>query len=50
MAAGLLTPDSSAAIVREISEGKIDNVAMLAVAPALIPALVARLDALGIPA
>lgn len=48
--AGTLTADSAAAIVRELSGGKIDNVAMLAVAPALIPAFVARLDALGIPA
>lgn len=48
--AGTLTADTAAAIVRDLSEGKIDSVAMLAVAPALIPAFVARLDALGIPA
>lgn len=48
--AGLLTVDSAAAVVRELSDGKIDSVAMLAVAPALIPQFVARLDALGIPA
>jgi hypothetical protein len=48
--AGTLTVDSAAAIVRELSDGKIDNVAMLAVAPALLPAFVARLDALGVPA
>lgn len=50
ISAGTLTVDSAAAIVRELSDGKIDNVAMLAVAPALLPAFVARLDALGIPA
>lgn len=50
ISAGTLTVDSAAAIVRDISDGKIDNVAMLAVAPALLPAFVARLDALGIPA
>jgi hypothetical protein len=48
--AGTLTADTAAAIVRELSDNKIDSVAMLAVAPALIPAFVARLDALGIPA
>lgn len=50
ISSGLLTVDSAAAIVSEISEGKINNVAMLAVAPALLPAFVARLDALGVPA
>lgn len=48
--AGLLTPDSAAAIVRELSDGKIDNVAMLAVAPQLLAPFAARLDLLGIPA
>jgi hypothetical protein len=48
--AGTLTVDSAAAIVHELSDGKINNVAMLAVAPALLPAFAARLDALGIPA
>jgi hypothetical protein len=50
ISSGTLTVDSAAAIVLELSEGKINNVAMLAVAPALLPAFVARLDALGIPA
>ena len=49
ISAGLLTPDSAAAIVRELSDGKIDNVAMLAVAPALLAPFAARLDLLGIP-
>lgn len=48
--AGTLTVDSAAAIVHELSGGQINNVAMLAVAPALLPAFAARLDALGIPA
>lgn len=48
--AGTLTVDSAAAIVKDVSGGQIDNVAMLAVAPQLLPAFVARLDALGIPA
>jgi hypothetical protein len=50
ISAGLLTPDSAAAIVRELSDGKIDNVAMLAVAPQLLAPFAARLDVLGIPA
>lgn len=50
ISAGLLTPDSAAAIVRELSDGKIDNVAMLAVAPQLLAPFAARLDLLGIPA
>jgi hypothetical protein len=49
ISAGLLTPDSAAAIVRELSGGKIDNVAMLAVAPQLLAPFAARLDVLGIP-
>lgn len=48
--AGLLTADSAAAIVAELSEGKINNVAMLAVAPHLLAPFAARLDLLGIPA
>jgi hypothetical protein len=50
ISSGTLTVDSAAAIVHELSGGQINNVAMLAVAPALLPAFVARLDALGIPA
>jgi hypothetical protein len=46
--AGTLTPDSAAGLAKEISGGAIDNVAMFAVRPDLIPALWARLDVLGI--
>lgn len=49
MAAGHLTADATAAIAMDLSGGKINNVAMLAVAPQLIPAFWARLDQLGIP-
>lgn len=48
MAAGQLTADSAGAIVLELSEGKINSVAMLAIAPQLIPAYWARLDQLGV--
>lgn len=49
MAAGHLTADTTAAIAMELSGGKINNVAMLAIAPQLIPAFWQRLDQLGIP-
>lgn len=48
MAAGQLTAETAAAIAMELSGGKINNVAMLAVAPQLIPAFSARLDMLGV--
>ncbi len=48
MAAGQLTAETAAAIAMELSGGKINNVAMLAVAPQLIPAFSARLDLLGV--
>jgi hypothetical protein len=48
--AGLLTPDSAAGIAKEISGGSIDNVAMFAVRPDLVPVFWQRLDVLGIPA
>ncbi len=48
MSAGHLTADTAAAIAMELSDGKINNVAMLAIAPHLIPAFWARLDQLGV--
>lgn len=48
MAAGQLTADTAGAIAMELSGGKINNVAMLAIAPQLIPAFWARLDQLGV--
>lgn len=48
MAAGHLTADTAGAIAMELSGGKINNVAMLAVAPQLIPAFWQRLDQLGV--
>ncbi len=49
MAAGHLTAEAAAAIAMQLSDGKINNVAMLAVAPQLIPAFWDRLTQLGIP-
>lgn len=47
--AGMLTPEGAGQMLHALSDGKVTNVAMLAVAPHLIPLFVAQLDALGIP-
>lgn len=48
MAAGTLTQETAGQLCAYISEGKVTSVAMLAVAPQLVPAMWAQLDAMGV--
>lgn len=48
MAAGTLTQETAGQLCAYISEGKVSSVAMLAVAPQLVPAMWAQLDAMGV--
>lgn len=48
MAAGTLTQETAGQLCGLISEGKVTSIAMLAVAPQLVPAMWAQLDAMGV--